>query len=151
MGKYFLQLLDGEQMSSPGLLKVFRKSNLAAGLRKFDLLVDGNKIGNIGNGKQESYEVASGRHTVQVKLGLGSRSEMLDIEVNPNSSLELECGISPTFWVRNLLFFAILVGLMIFKTNIAHDVFVAMVLVLGIVSLLANYKPGATYYIKRAG
>ncbi len=87
-------------MSDVGTVKINRKSNFVSSVRKWDMLLDGKKIGNIANGKELSFEVAPGRHTIQVKMF--SIPKSLEIDLSPNSSMELECGISPEYFKRSL-------------------------------------------------
>jgi hypothetical protein len=141
-------------MSDAGVIKVRRKSNIAASRRKLDILVDGKKIGNIANGKEQSFEVGSGRHTVQVKLM--SRSELLDIDVSPNGSVELECGVSPQFRKRNLWIVLIALFLIYLSTHCQIGLAVAinatiltMFIIAAIRDLLVYTKPGGTFYLKK--
>lgn len=140
-------------MNETGTIKLLRKSNVAAGLRKLDVLADGKKIGNIANGKEESFELPAGQHTVQVKLGLGSRSESIDVEILPNSSIDLECGIPSSFWKRNVLVLAMMFFLYTFGRQLINGIGIGLAVAVGVVILAiwvtrANYKAGATYYLK---
>lgn len=135
-------------MADIGRIRLLRKSNFAAIARKLDILVDGKKIGNIGNGQEETFEVAPGRHIVQIKLM--ARSQVVDIDVPPNGSLDLECGIPSHYWTRTL---AGLVGvLFIFSTDCKTLVGLAIaVVLLAILAYLAvvTWRDGGTYYLKK--
>jgi len=135
-------------LSASAKIRLHRKSNIAASIRKLEILVDGQKIGNIANGKEQSFEVTPGRHRIQVKLL--SDSEPLDVELSPNSTLELECGISPQFWKRNLAGAAGILVLMYIAKHGLHGGGFAILFLCGIV-LAANFRAGGTYYLKRGG
>jgi len=58
-------------------------------------LIDGEKIGKLGNGETREFKIDSGRHKVQFRVWPVIARE-LDIQVSPNSSISLECGITGT-------------------------------------------------------
>jgi hypothetical protein len=97
-------------MSSTGVFKIIRKPNYdypIAHVIQLDVLLDGEKIGITTKGKiVEDFDTATGRHTLQVKKSgsWGVRSNILEIEIEPNSSLELEFEISPLFLKRRRVF-----------------------------------------------
>ncbi len=137
-------------MSDTGTIRLVRKANFAASLRKLNVVVDGKKIGNIANGKQESFELDSGRHTVQVKLLLGSES--LDVDLNPGDSAHFECGISSGFWTRLVVLFILFALSNAAKACLPPLGTLLMYLLLVIASiwiLVLTFKPGAIYYLKR--
>jgi len=143
----FTRHKTGEQMSATGSLKIVRKANLAACARRLDVLVDGKKIGNVGNGKEEYFELSPGKHIVQVKLL--AKSEPLDMDFPADSSVELECGISPRFWPRTLAIFA-MVLLWQFGKHFVPGLVASIVIVLLIVwAIVASFRAGGTYYLKR--
>lgn len=139
-------------MSDSGVIKLRRISNFAAYLRKFDVLVDGRKIGNIANGKEMSFDVAAGQHTLQVSSF--ARSELLQIDLSPSAVVELECGISAEFWLRNLLFF---IGIYLLFHFSGHGmpglrpVRVPIILVAAVIVTITNLRKGGTYYLKKLG
>ena len=136
-------------MGNTATIKLIRRSSLAAGGRRLDVLIDGKKIGNIGNGKEEKFELGPGQHSVQVKLM--SRSELIDLDLASNSYVELECGIAQNFWTRNLpMASAFIVW---YATGRRLDgIWLGIVGTCVIVFLLIamfNFRPGGTYYLKR--
>lgn len=152
----------GKQVSSTALLKIIRKPNYDyrfAHAVQLDVLLDGKKIG-ITKGKIiEDFDTAPGRHTVQVKKSgsWGVRSEILEIEIEPNSTLELEFGISPLFFKRRRVFgYFFLFFSCVFLTWIFHFIN-STIARLGLsIPVLILYSfvryggaCGAAYYLKR--
>ena len=138
-------------MAGTTTIKLRRKANLAAGLRKLDVLVDGKKIGNIGNDQEEIFEVAPGAHTIQVKLL--AKSELINVDLASGSTLALECGITPEFWKRTLLLVANFT-LIVLATVVHYEAIITVLtLVIIIVSATwvtySNFQPSGTYYLKK--
>lgn len=137
-------------MAEAGLVKVVRTKNVAAGLRRLDVLVDGQKVGSVGNGEEQTFSVPEGRHSVEVKLGFGSRSEVVQVDVVPGEANALECGIARGFWIRNLAILAVLMSIVAGGKSFVHSpVGMIIISLLAVVSLLTNYKPGSTYYLRK--
>jgi hypothetical protein len=95
-------------MSSSVTIKCQRKSSLLRGCVNLDVLVDGQKIGTIANGEERTFEVEYGKHVVQVAHKVlhvwGSESigsQLIHVDLSPNSSTKLECGTSSD-WLRTL-------------------------------------------------
>jgi hypothetical protein len=135
---------------APGRIKLCRRFNLAAMARKLDVVVDGTKIGNIGNGQDQSFEVAPGRRAVEVKLW--SRSELLNLDLLPNKSIELECGVSNQFWIRAILLAQ--VGFLGYCAKHVLPGYTLPILGVAVFALIVvctslNFKRGGTYYLKR--
>jgi hypothetical protein len=137
-------------MTEGGVLKVARTKNVAAGLRRLDVIVDGQKVGSIGNGEEQTFDVSEGTHSVEVKLGFGSRSEVVDVYVASGSTSELECGISGAFWQRNLAIVAVVLMIVAGGKAFVHSpVGMIIILLAAVFSLVTNYKPGSTYYLRK--
>jgi len=131
-------------MRKAGIITLRRKANFAASLRKLDVLVDGKRIGNIANGAERHFEVGTGWHRVEVKLLAGS--ELLAIDLSPNDSVELECGISRQFWIRLLL---VATGILVLSSFNAPALIHLLMLVVSIFLAVGNFRRGGTYYLKR--
>jgi len=139
-------------MSGNGIIKIRRKPNVAAGIRKLDVLVDGQKIGNIANNAEQSFEVPPGAHTVQVKLW--SKSEIINVDLSPDSTVMLECGIAPDFWKRTLLlgavFLAMYLGKQFAKENLVLCLaLIAVIVILAVQGTRSNFRLGGTYYLRK--
>jgi hypothetical protein len=137
-------------MAADGVVKVVRKKNIAAGMRRLDVLVDGKKIGSVGNGEEQTFTLSEGTHSVEVKLGFGSRSEAVDVYVADGAPSQLECGISPAFWQRNMAILAVVLMIVAGGKDFVHSPAGTIVILLAAVfSLMTNYKPGSTYYLRK--
>lgn len=137
-------------------IKLRRKSCIAGCFDKIDILVDGEKIGNIANGKEQRFEVTPGQHAVQVRVALpfgAQKSKPIDFDLSPNGSIELECGISPQSTMRWLLFG--LLGLLTLfwsdgLTRIGLEPLAYITILLwGLWCTYADLKRGGSFYLKK--
>lgn len=141
-------------MTANGTIRIRRKANLAAGLRKLDILIDGRKVGNIANNTEQTFALDPGPHTAQVSLW--AKSEIINIDLYAGDTIELECGVAPDFWKRTLSLVAIFVA-MYFTAQLAKDNPLVCLIVLFIIIVIAirgtrsNFLLGGTYYLKRLG
>ncbi len=138
-------------------LIVRRKFNLLAGLGKIAVVLDGKKIGNVGNGEEKTFEISSGNHTIFIERL--SRSEEITFNVPTNGAIECESGISPRFCYLNFSFalFVFIGSFMLPALKpLAYDVqlfvsglIVGIVIIVGVWVMRENFRPGATYYLKK--
>ncbi len=72
-------------------------------IRSYKVVLDGNVIGEIGNGQQLELDVPPGRHQLHLTIDW-CHSNSIDFEANGNT-IEFECG-------SNLRGFKILLGIL---------------------------------------
>lgn len=72
-------------------LAVTRKSEWNSRFRRFNILVDGTKIGDIRNGRTEEFEIPPGQYEVVATIDWCS-SNSLTIQVEPDARVHLTCG-----------------------------------------------------------
>ncbi len=131
-------------------IKIRRKriSFLLGGFRKYSVIVDAKEIGNLANGQEQSFMASAGQHTVQIKGGW--RSELVEVHLSPNTSIELECGVTPQFqkiyWVLFTLLLLYILPL-IFIGRVIRFLDLG-ILAGGICVLAVSSKPGAACYLK---
>jgi hypothetical protein len=137
-------------MSDTGTIKLVRKFSTFV-LKKADILIDGNKIGGIENGQQQNLAIDAGQHTIQVKGG--GCSEVLNIEISPGSSVQLECGVTNRNRVWTLAVVALLGFVFIdekFIKNWTLLIFGATLFILtALWQITGIFRTGAIYYLKR--
>ena len=73
------------------MLKLKRAAEFANWLRAYHVLVDGERVAKIRNGRQIAVEIAAGHHTVELELDW-CRSNRVDIEVRDGRPVRLRCG-----------------------------------------------------------
>lgn len=72
-------------------IRLKRAPRFIYSFRKFSVFIDGKKVGTIGNGKEEFYDVPSGQHSVKIRVGwCNSHEQMVDLQ--PGQEAQLECG-----------------------------------------------------------
>ena len=60
-------------------------------LRQFAILVDNKVVGKIGAGQSKQFRLPCGQHQIGIKLDF-YKSQPLQINLNPEDNLMLECG-----------------------------------------------------------
>lgn len=73
-----------------------RAAQIADLLRAYKIIVDGRQVGTIRRGKEFSFGVAPGQHSIWLRIDW-AESNKLDF-VSDGSSLELECGSNFSGW-----------------------------------------------------
>ncbi len=81
------------------MIKINRKKEYNDKFREYEVILDNNYLGNIYAGETKNFEVASGNHTIYLKIDW-CRSNTLDFHVSENEVFEFECGNSVTGWKR---------------------------------------------------
>lgn len=77
------------------MLKLRRASEFANWLRAYDVLVDGEPVAKIRNGKEIAIAVTPGHHTVELVIDW-CRSNPIEIEVFEGQDVMLRCGSNYT-------------------------------------------------------
>jgi cold shock CspA family protein len=72
------------------MIRITRESGYADVLRAYKVVLDGKVIGTIRDGQQVEFDVAPGRHQLQLKIDW-CRSNIVDFEVD-GGTVEFECG-----------------------------------------------------------
>jgi hypothetical protein len=140
-------------MSAKGNVTLQRKPFFIPGYTgPCDILVDGTKIGDIAAGKAHRFEVDPGHHKLQIKSWGVASSEFV-IEISPNQSINLECGIVRPFkWLSIAMLVSFIANVVrinffgkITTYNMAIDLICWPIIILWVA---CNFKPGAIYYLK---
>lgn len=80
----------------------FRRASQYAGkLVGYSILVDGETVARIGDGKILTVEVAQGHHEILVKAGF-AESNSVQVEVVPEGEYQFELGVRETAWAALL-------------------------------------------------
>ena len=74
----------------PARITLWRSPTLTAALTKFDVFIDGKKMGRIGNNERVSYEVPPGDHTVYLVVD-DYPSKKLTLVLHPGENVRLTC------------------------------------------------------------
>ena len=72
------------------MIRIKRDTGYADILRAYKVVLDGNVIGEIKNGQQVEFDVAPGKHHLNLKIDW-CRSNIVDCEANQDT-VEFECG-----------------------------------------------------------
>ena len=72
------------------MIRIKRDTGYADRLRAYKVVLDGNVVGEIKNGQQVEFDVAPGKHQLNLKIDW-CRSNIVDFEVNQDN-VEFECG-----------------------------------------------------------
>jgi hypothetical protein len=72
------------------MIRIKRDTGYADRVRAYKVVLDGNVIGEIKNGQQVEFDVAPGKHQLNLKIDW-CRSNIVDFEIN-QSTVEFECG-----------------------------------------------------------
>jgi hypothetical protein len=71
-----------------------RSPQLTASLTKFDVFIDGQKVGRIGNNERERYELPPGPHTISLTID-DFASKRVTIDLRPGENIRLTCWAKP--------------------------------------------------------
>jgi hypothetical protein len=69
---------------------VLRRTGKVDRFRSYRVLVDGERVGSLRQGEQKEFDVAPGRHKVEVIVDWG-RSPAISVDLKPTDSVRLEC------------------------------------------------------------
>ena len=72
-------------------LIISRDSGYADRLRTYAILLDGKKIGNIGNGETQTFSIAQGKHVISAKIDWCG-SSTLDFTATEGASPSFRVG-----------------------------------------------------------
>jgi len=69
-----------------------RPPQLTAALTRFDVYIDGKKVGRLHNNDRQRFEIPPGIHTLYLKLD-DFKSKTLSIDLQPGQTLRLLCTV----------------------------------------------------------
>lgn len=72
------------------MIRITRESGYADVLRAYQVVLDGKVVGKIKDGEQFEFDVAPGKHQLNLKVDW-CRSNIVDFEVG-QGAVEFECG-----------------------------------------------------------
>ena len=72
-------------------LRLFRRSTYRDRVRAYKVILDGEKIGDIRNGEEETFPIAPGRHVLKLKIDWAGSPEMT-FDVATGETASFECG-----------------------------------------------------------
>jgi len=132
---------------------VRRKSSWIGMLRAFKLYVDDKKVGTVPNGREQIFTVTAGRHKIDMTGSLWSKTEILDIDLQPGQVITFECGVMTK---RLYLCLAIWLGWHLASPAVKHmpggfavGLGISMMLmVMWIVYFALTFKRGTMYYLR---
>jgi hypothetical protein len=76
----------------PAVISLRRSPQLTAALTRFDVFLDGKKVGRIANNERQQYEVSPGDHTLYVSID-DFASKRLTISLRPGENIHLTCWV----------------------------------------------------------
>jgi hypothetical protein len=124
------------------------------------VIIDGQKIGTLGNGEELSFDLIPGEHTVQIEAGTMGSPEPLHINLAPNTSAALECGISQQYCQSALKRSGTIlagVALAAFFVNGLKYLFISFLMLavasitfftVSVLIITIEFQPGKTYFLK---
>ncbi len=131
--------------SDMSAIRLSRKSNLVYCVRKFGVFIDGQKIGSIGNGQTETFQVAPGRHRMFMKVSW-CKSKEFEFDIASGDTKEMECGTPLGLWYVALV--TILVCSVMFTHGLIKFGVSMITFVLGIIATIATFQPDRYVYLK---
>ncbi|MSP19485.1 MAG: hypothetical protein EXR74_07935 [Bdellovibrionales bacterium] len=136
-------------MAEEATIKIRRRWNFVGAIRKFTVFVDGNKIGTIKNGKEESFAISPGKHLMVVKGAVWSKTQAISLDLAPEQKKTFECGVTNSCQKQLVaLFVLIVIEKVISGYFYAKLFFLLLLFCFGIFLLLVTLKPGKFYYLK---
>ena len=136
-------------MAEEATIKIRRRWNFVGAIRKFTVFVDGNKIGTIKNGKEESFTISSGKHLMVVKGAVWSKTQAISLDLAPEQKKTFECGVINSYLLKVVALLAPTInGDFFLHSYTAKLFFWTLLFCFGIFLFLATLKPGKVYYLK---
>ncbi|MGL5416722.1 MAG: hypothetical protein ACRDAU_13735 [Clostridium sp.] len=74
------------------MIKITRKTFFRDLLRSYKIIIDNIEYGNVKSGQTTVLNLASGMHTIYVKIDDGTVSNKIDFYIFDNKMIEFECG-----------------------------------------------------------
>lgn len=73
------------------MIEIKRDTAYADKLRAYQVELDGNVIGKIGDGESKSFDVSRGTHNLRMRVDW-ARSNVIQFNVTDNGTLHFRCG-----------------------------------------------------------
>jgi hypothetical protein len=131
-------------MSGKAKLHIHRRGNFIAMLRSFTVLVDDQSVGKISNAEQKEFEIDAGRHEVQIRGAMWSKTNRVNVEVADEETTNMNCGANALFLLPSVLLF---LAVTCIPSSRSISMFIAFSLV-ALIQLLTTFLPGTVYYLK---
>ena len=77
------------------MINITRNSSYTDKLRAYQVVVDGNSIGEINDGDTKSFDVKPGVHTLRMKIDWGGSNEV-EFKLSRNETINFRCASSMT-------------------------------------------------------
>jgi hypothetical protein len=77
--------------AQPALIRLNRKSQFTALFTQFEVYIDDQKVGALGNHEQGQYEVQPGAHTLYLKVD-SFKSKPVALRLNAGDTIQLVCS-----------------------------------------------------------
>jgi len=90
MNRLELERLAGPQEPATANLKISRRKRFIERQNAYRVMVDGENIGDIGNGETRSFSLASGLHEVHLEV-IRFHSPSLEVILEPGQTTSLKC------------------------------------------------------------
>lgn len=136
-------------MAEDATIKIRRRWNFFGAIRKLIVFVDGNKIGTINNGKEESFAISPGKHLMVLKDTMWSKTQTISLDLAPEQKKTFECGVTNSCQKQLVALFVLIVMEKVISGYFyAKLFFLILIFCFGIFLLLETVKPGKFYYLK---
>jgi hypothetical protein len=93
-------------LAQASFFHIKRSYTFYVGSAPYSVFVDDKLVGKLSNGKEAWFQVAAGRHIVQVRIAMlgviASHSENLIVDIAPGEIIALECGLKWTMNTQNI-------------------------------------------------
>ena len=76
-----------------GKFVIMRKSALTGAIHPIQVLIDGQPVASVKNGETQTYELASGKHQLEVR-GHGGMSRSATIDIPPGQTITYQMHFS---------------------------------------------------------
>jgi hypothetical protein len=141
-------------MDQTAKIKVKRRANLMGSLRAFTIYVDERKVATVGNGKEVEFEIAPGRHGIDVLGSVWSKSKIIDLDLAPMQTMTFECGIQGKMLYPLFAASLICVFFGTFLRHLPGGRMVALtvaliVMIYFLVMTVMTFQRGTVYYLKK--
>jgi hypothetical protein len=133
-----------------GRIILERKSEFLNRLKNYRVNINGTEQGKISNGSSAEYEVPGGNNMITCKVNwCGSNTFTVDIKPGETVYLKVASGMK-YFWAVYIPFVAVILGRLLFKSQITPPIDITIAVISGIVMLYFLYyiTIGRKQYLK---
>jgi hypothetical protein len=97
------KLTGADYLEKTAYIILKRYSKWVYRARKFDIIIDNQKVDSIGNGKEKTIPLTPGQHTIELRVSWIIKSQIQTVTVAPGESILLTCGCPMPIWPFLLL------------------------------------------------